>query len=265
MEDEELTYGQRVIAARKAEKNSAGSSAAQRAMANVGGEDGFAAGSEQGDGDMCSLFSRYLVHHVEENGPLELPSKAAQKKGGPWLSESDDPSDSRSKEEKVLDALMWIDKILTDNDVEYVVAGGVAARVHGAEGRPLWDIDIHVLDADLKRLAAIDDIQEKLQEMESMGPDRYVEEPWDILSMKLFYRGQCIDFTGVTTCRYFNGEDWIDISRKVQSTPGVFDDGEEGVEIPVIPLDELVKQKKLFGREVDIADVLELQELEGQE
>ena len=122
---------------------------------------------------MGDLIARYLIHHVEENGPLDLTCgrKAERRPNEAWLSDSDDSSDKRTKEEKVFDALKWITPVLEQHNISYRVTGGVAARIHGAT-RPLWDIDIDMSDADLDKLASVDDVQERLQELGTSKPMR---------------------------------------------------------------------------------------------
>jgi len=218
-------------------------------------------GCEEGDAPITDLISRYLIHHVEENGPLDLGKGDSQKAGGAWLSDSDDPSDKRTKEEKVFDALKWISDIMAKHSISWVVSGGIAARVHGAN-RPLWDIDIDVLDEDLYRLAEIEEIQELLQACDQTGPERFKDENWDIICMDFYYRGQRLDFTGNTTCRFFNPKDqkWEDAGGpQIESEEGVFDDGEEGFEIPVTPLDDLLEYKKFLARDVDLKDVAQIE------
>lgn len=92
---------------------------------------------------------------------------------GAWLSDSEDPSDERPKEQRVSDALAWITTIFEELEVQYVVSGGLAARIHGAT-RPLWDIDIDVSDEDLARLAAHPEVQKLLNQLGETGPERLV-------------------------------------------------------------------------------------------
>ena len=89
----------------------------------------------------------------------------------PWLSDQPDPSDARTKEQKVAEALGWISQLFDRIGVDYVVSGGLAARTHGAS-RPLWDIDIDVTDEGLDRVAADPEVQQLLLQLGETGPAR---------------------------------------------------------------------------------------------
>lgn len=89
----------------------------------------------------------------------------------PWLSDQPDPSDARTKEQKVAEALGWISQLFDRIGVDYVVSGGLGARIHGAS-RPLWDIDIDVTDEGLDRVAADPEVQQLLLQLGETGPAR---------------------------------------------------------------------------------------------
>jgi hypothetical protein len=54
-------------------------------------------------------------------------------------------------ESKIENALRWIIDILYAQKVQYQLAGGLAARLYGAE-RPLNDIDIDVYEEDFEKI-----------------------------------------------------------------------------------------------------------------
>jgi hypothetical protein len=151
------------------------------------------------------------------------------------------------KEEK---ALRWIVSLLRTAGVSFQVAGGLAARAYGAE-RPIADLDFYVPTARLEGIA------KAAAEYVEHGPMHICEAGWDITFMKLSYAGQRIELGGAEDVRIFDhrtgqwAEQDIDLSkaemRKVL-----------GVEVPVMPFEQLVAYKRRLNRAVDRQDLAEM-------
>ena len=154
-------------------------------------------------------------------------------------------------EERVAAALAWIVAALKRHAVPHQLVGGLAARAYGAT-RAVVDIDFYVpLDQAASLLA-------ELRPYLIWGPAHFVDAAWDITFLKLDYLGQRVEF-GDSSSRpgFFNRREgrWqvqhIDYSRG--QLMDVF-----GVEVPVMPRDELIRYKRDLGRDVDLRDVQEM-------
>jgi hypothetical protein len=116
-------------------------------------------------------------------------------------------------------ALVWISARLEAAGVPFQVAGGLAARAHGAT-RPLHDIDLYVPEGSLERLRF--ELAEASRTWYRSGP----------------------------------GDDWhpADVDFEAPVMKEVF-----GVELPVMPLDRLMTYKRRIGRPVDREDLAEME------
>jgi len=143
--------------------------------------------------------------------------------------------------------LTWIIGVLERLEIPYQVAGGLAARCYGSD-RPLHDIDFYIPGSSFDRL------QEEVWEFIEFGPEHYKDEHWDIIFMKLDYHGRQIEFGDADHTRYYDThtDQWIreeiDFSASVMVSC-------EGVELPVMPKQQLIDYKRRLNREVDRADV----------
>jgi hypothetical protein len=147
-------------------------------------------------------------------------------------------------------AFKWIVEILEKHKVQFRISGGLAARAYGSE-RPLADIDIDIPDDKFQDI--IEDVRGYIIE----GPERFIDENWDIYLMTLNFEGQEIDICSATAKirNHATGEwevDTVNLSK--------FDLMEiYGLNVPVIPKKDLIDYKKKLGREVDIEDVVFLE------
>lgn len=147
--------------------------------------------------------------------------------------------------------LAWITGILDRLEIPYQVAGGLAARCYGSE-RPLHDIDFYIPGSSFEKL------QDKVSEYVEFGPRHYRDEHWDIIFMKLDYHGRQIEFGDADHTRYYDAhtEQWIreevDFSASEMITC-------EGIELPVMPKQQLIDYKRRLNREVDRRDVNDIQ------
>lgn len=137
-----------------------------------------------------------------------------------------------------LSALKWIVNILDKNKIPYRIGGGFAARIYGS-GRAVNDIDISIDGQYFPIIVA--ETKEYIVE----GPQHYLNEKWDCVTLSLNYKGQEIDLTDVNTLRMTNRDmtEWLwpkDHYRKYPSRKVVID----GIEVSLFDPRDLVAYKK---------------------
>lgn len=148
-------------------------------------------------------------------------------------------------------ALGWIVSLLNRYDIPYQICGGMAARAHGAI-RPLVDIDIY---------AALQDSPHVQQFMDEVQPylirefSPHLSASWDICYLALNYQGMQIEIAESTTNpRFYNHRDgrWEDQVIDFAASTHVL---LYGVEVAIMPKDELLAYKAMLDREVDHQDI----------
>lgn len=151
---------------------------------------------------------------------------------------------------RIREALEWISGRLDETGVPYQVAGGLAARAHGASRR-LNDVDIYVPEGSLE------DLRPALADHHHHGPHRYRDEQWDCYFMEVGYRGEEIELAEAGRTRFRRSPDhpWhrADVDFGNPAVREAF-----GVELPVMPLEGLVSYKSVLSRPVDRRDLAEL-------
>ena len=151
-------------------------------------------------------------------------------------------------------AFHWIIEILRKRDVPFQVTGGLAARVYGSE-RPLHDIDIDIPEDRFQ------DILPDVKDHITFGPDRFVDEHWDLRLLRLNYEGQQIDICGDDTkIRSARTEKWEDCRTNFLASD---DHDLYGTLVPVIKKDDLIEYKKALGRPVDREDITAILDRRG--
>ncbi|MDH5727775.1 MAG: nucleotidyltransferase family protein [Gammaproteobacteria bacterium] len=98
---------------------------------------------------------------------------------------------------KTLAALCWIIGFLEQQNIPYVMCGGLAAKDYGAK-RKLNDIDIYVPD-------------ENFQSVVDFGiafitysPSHHLGAQWDLTYVKFNYQSQDIEVGSDKACKIFN-------------------------------------------------------------
>lgn len=151
------------------------------------------------------------------------------------------------------DALKWITNLLSQYDIQYQIQGGLAAKAYGAK-RDLADIDIDISHAGFKIIADI------VKQYISYGPAQYKDDNWDLSLITLSYHGQEIDLVDGQDIKMFNPltKEWMTVSTNFANSCflDIF-----GINVPVIPCTELLAYKKILGREVDLIDIQEIENL----
>lgn len=153
--------------------------------------------------------------------------------------------------QKIAPALTWIVSLLNRHNVPYQIVGGLAAKAYGAT-RSLVDIDIY---------APLDRAQAALEKMRpyivrELLPHRSAS--WDLTYMALEYHGIYIEIGDSTaTPRFYNYRDqrWEDQVIDFASSHIMM---LYGVEVAVMPKDELIRYKAMLDREVDHQDLREI-------
>lgn len=151
---------------------------------------------------------------------------------------------------KAKTALVWITNILKKHQIPFQITGGLAAMAYGAN-RPLVDIDIDMPDNQF------DLIKGDVASYIIYGPARFKSDKWDLLLMTLNYQGQEIDLSGADSTHIFNEQtkEWVKLHEDfaLVTLKKVFD-----LDLPVIPIKNLIYYKKILAREVDIIDIAQI-------
>ena len=143
-------------------------------------------------------------------------------------------------------AFRWIVGILRKHDMPFQITGGLAARIYGSD-RPLADIDIDVPEERIK------DISAGVKDYIIWGPDRFVDDNWDLMLMTLKYEDQEIDIcSDIVKIRNAGTGKW-----KETRTDFTQSENHEiyGISVPVVKRDKLIEYKKILNRPVDLEDV----------
>lgn len=155
------------------------------------------------------------------------------------------------KERNTEKAFRWIIGLLDKHRIPFQIAGGFAARLYGSE-RELADIDIGIPDN------RFDELYPDVKDYIVFGPERYLDDEWDVKLMTLTCEGQEIDIAGEDDIKIFDKENKIWVSGRQDLSTGekmeVY-----GLTVPVIPKDALIAYKKKIMREVDRLDLLALE------
>ena len=151
----------------------------------------------------------------------------------------------------VAGALDWIVGLLEDAGIPFQVVGGLAARAYGAT-RPLADIDLYVPSAALRRVATL------AAPYVTKAPRPHRDAHWDLTFMKLAHGGYQIEIAGADDAMLFDGrtDTWVSAAI-VFEHPCTRDVA--GVRLPLMPIAQLLEYKRALGREVDVADVAQME------
>ena len=147
-------------------------------------------------------------------------------------------------------ALHWIADLLQRTGIPFQVVGGVAVVAYGAT-RPVADIDLYIPAEGLPRL------MRRASARVVRQPWRHRDEWWDRILCALEHEGQRIEVgvAGAARFRDLTSGEWtnaaIDFDASVLRTVW-------GVEVPVMPLAQIVWYKQQLGREIDARDLAEL-------
>ncbi len=151
---------------------------------------------------------------------------------------------------KISNSLKWITGILIEEEIPYQIVGGLAARAYGAR-RPLIDIDLYIPKWGLSKILP------RVEKYVTRLPEHYLSDLFDITFMALEFEGQQIELGVAEGAKIFDTKENHWIPEKID-----FNDSNnievEGVVVRVIPLDRLIKYKKILSRPVDLKDIEEI-------
>lgn len=144
------------------------------------------------------------------------------------------------------EALGWIIKILRKHKIKFQITGGLAAIIYSSP-RKLYDIDIELPEDDLSKI--LPDVEKYLIE----GPEEYIDKSFDMKLLTLRYKGQLIDIAVMNGEKEFDKEKkkWTQLQVNFHpATKRAF-----GLNLPVIPKEDLIAYKKRIGRVEDKEDL----------
>ncbi len=151
-------------------------------------------------------------------------------------------------ESRIIQALQWITEILQQQSIPFQITGGLAVKIYGGK-RLVRDIDIEIPDSCFDKLTPL------VQDYIIYGPERYQDAYFDLLLMKLNYKGQEIDISGADSPKLFNKttKQWkdcrVDLSRARKKMVN-------GLSLHVAPAQDIVDyKKKKESRPEDIEDI----------
>ena len=151
-------------------------------------------------------------------------------------------------------ALAWLVNLLDRHAVPYQIVGGLAAHAYGAT-RPVVDVDLYLpFDRGQPFLAEIQPFIVRL-------PLPHRSESWDLVYLALEVEDVYIEIgDSSTNPRFYNRIDGCWEEQRL-----VFDASVTatlyGVEMKVMPREELMRYKRMLDREVDHLDLAEMKDL----
>jgi hypothetical protein len=155
-----------------------------------------------------------------------------------------------AQDQAAREALRWLAGLLEDHNIPFQVVGGLAARAYGAT-RPLVDIDVYISATHVATVLAA------AQPFVTRRPGHHRDEHWDLDFMRLEYAGQPIEVGIADDAKYRDARQgrWhgAGVDFKASEYLEVL-----GVEVPVIPREQLLLYKRRLNRPVDRADIKEL-------
>ncbi len=151
-------------------------------------------------------------------------------------------------------ALSWLVTLLDRHAVPYQIVGGLAAHAYGAT-RPVVDVDLYMPFNQAQAILA------EIQPFIVRQPLPHHSDSWDLVYLALEYADVYVEIGDSSTYpRFYNRIDgrWEDqrLDYDASVTAKVF-----GVALKVMPREELVRYKRMLDREVDHADLAEMEVL----
>lgn len=143
-------------------------------------------------------------------------------------------------------ALKWIVDILNKHQVPFQISGGCAAKIYGSP-RELNDIDINIPENYFEKILA--DVKPYI----IFGPTQYKDKKWDLYLMTLNYLGQEIDIGGQNAkISTKDRSQWVDFRTDFSK---VVKKDFLGLEVPVIPKEDLISYKQMLDGEHQQVDI----------
>lgn len=147
-------------------------------------------------------------------------------------------------------ALKWITDLLNRLDIPYQTVGGLATKCYGST-RPLHDIDFYVPGNEIPKL------EKELTEYIEFGPAHHRDENWDLVFMKLNYNGYQIEIGDASRARYFDSQSQQWVKEEINFSESDIIEF-DGINLPVMPKQDLMRYKQRLDRKVDRIDLREM-------
>lgn len=151
--------------------------------------------------------------------------------------------------------LIFLIETLQKNNIEFQISGGLAAIIHGV-ARPLYDIDLEIHKEDVETIHTL--FKDYITEDWNNDLDG-ADDQFDIWMMKLEIDGVPVDINQVEEVYLISktGERTLQPSG-MDTEPKEF----MGLTIPVLRREPLIAYKKILARDIDLADVKQLESFE---
>ncbi len=155
--------------------------------------------------------------------------------------------------QKEIACLRWISAMLEAKKVPYQIVGGAACRIYGS-ARVLNDIDLYVPEILLPIVA------DSLGHLVTWGPSHHRDDHWDLTYLKAKYEDLKIEIAAADSTKFWSHSNnrWVAAAIDFTNCSRIKLDVD--LVVSVMPCDQLISYKKLLGRSVDLADILELEE-----
>ena len=159
--------------------------------------------------------------------------------------------EATTDQEKIGQALRWIVSLLKRYEIPSQICGGLAAKAYGAT-RPLVDIDIY---AALQESPHFEEFLNEIHPYLIREWSPHLSASWDITYLALNYQGMQIEIAESTTHpRFYNHRDERWEEQRIDFTASTLM-CLYGVEVAIMPKDELLAYKAMLDREVDHLDL----------
>jgi hypothetical protein len=156
------------------------------------------------------------------------------------------------KVDNISNALTWITEILNKEGVSHQMVGGLAARAYGAT-RSVLDIDLYIPKSGLSKILP------HVSAYTLQGPERFTSDLWDVDLLTLEFEGQEIGINVAEDAKIFDSISGSWISAEIDFSDFCLLEV-EGVDVPVMPVERLIKYKTVLARDVDLQDIKEIYE-----
>lgn len=162
------------------------------------------------------------------------------------------PADAGSRTDGAAAAavLSWTCGLLRDCGIPFQVTGDVAAAAHGGT-RPVRQVEMFIAAAHVPALIR------RARDRVADYPWRRRDDAWDRVAMSLVRDGVTVEVCVVEAARFRDAAtgEWLEaaVDPAASVTMTVWD-----VEMPVMPREQLVDQKRRLDREVDRQDLLDI-------
>ena len=152
-------------------------------------------------------------------------------------------------EERQKEVLKIVVNKLKESKIPFQISGGLAAIAYGSK-RPLYDIDIDVNKEDIPK------VQELFREYIVEDFHKYQDEHMEIWEIELEINGVEVDISQADEV-YFKDKEGNKIRIDTDLTKSNMIEV-EGIEVPVMDKEDLIRYKKVLSRNVDLDDLKQI-------